>query len=291
MAFNHDVVANWKFPPVVQTIKPSDCFLYALSVGMGRDPLDRDELPFVYGPEIKVLPTIAAVVCTPGFWAEDARMGIDITRIFHGEQSVTLHKAIPAGEELTGHSRISGIIDKGPGGGAIIEVECAVRDLGGHPVWTVNRSAFLKGEGGFGGQNRSVSPPAEIPDRDPDQVVDLPTTGQQALLYRLNGDFNPLHADPDVAARAGFRQPILHGLCTYGIAGHALLKAVCNYDVNRFGRFSVRFSAPTFPGDTLRIEIWKNGEVGAFFRCRALERDVTVIASGRFDFAKSLSMN
>ena len=288
MAFNHDVVANWKFAPAVQTIQPSDCFLYALSVGMGRDPLDRSELPFVYGPEIKVLPTMAAVVCTPGFWAEDARMGIDITRIFHGEQSVTLHKSIPPGEELAGHTRISDIIDKGSGGGAIIEVECVVRDSKGQPVWTVNRSAFLKGEGGFGGKNRSGPPPAVIPDRGPDQFVDLPTTGQQALLYRLNGDFNPLHADPDVAGRAGFSQPILHGLCTYGIAGHALLRTVCEYDVEKFGRLAVRFSAPTLPGDTLRVEIWRNQEVGAFFRCRAVERDVVVIASGRFDFATAI---
>ena len=288
MAFNHDVVANWKFAPAIQTIQPMNCFLYALSVGMGSDPLDRDELPFVYGPEIKVLPTMAAVVCTPGFWAEDARMGIDITRIFHGEQSVTLHKAIPPGEELTGHTHISDIIDKGPGGGAIIEVECVVRDSKDQIIWTVNRSAFLSGEGGFGGTNRSVSPPAEIPKREPDQIVDIPTTGWQALLYRLNGDFNPLHADPDVAKRAGFPQPILHGLCTYGIAGYALLKVICDYDVEKFGRLSVRFSAPTLPGDTLRIEIWRNGDVGAFFRCRAVERDVTVIASGRFDFAKSI---
>ena len=288
MAFNHDVVASWKFAPVVQTIEPSDCFLYALSVGVGRDPLNRDELPFVYGPKIKVLPTMAAVVCTPGFWAEDPRLGIDITRIFHGEQSVTLHKPIPPGEELTGHSRISDLIDKGPGGGAIIEVECVVRDSKDQPVWTVNRTAFLKGEGGFGGTNRSIAAPAEIPGREPDQLVDILTTGDQALLNRLNGDFNPLHADPDVAERAGFPQPILHGLCTYGITGYALLKAVCDYDVEKFGRLSVRFSAPTLPGDTLRIEIWRNGEVGAFFRCRAVERDVTVIASGRFDFAKSL---
>ena len=285
MAFPHDLVENWEFALAAQTIRAEDCLFYALSVGMGRDPLDRGELPFVYGPEIRVLPTMAAVVCTPGFWVEDARMGIDLTRIFHGEQSITLHKPIPVGEELVGHTRVSDMIDKGLGAGAVIEVECLVKDTTGHPVWTVNRSAFLAGEGGFGGRNRSVPAPAVIPDRAPDQFVDLPTTGQQALLYRLNGDFNPLHADPDVAKQAGFSQPILHGLCTYGIAGHALLKSVCEYDVARFGRLSVRFTKPTFPGDTIRVEIWRNGEEGAFFRCRALERGVVVIASGRFDFA------
>lgn len=283
MAFNHEAIAAWDFPAVTQTLSEKNCLFYALSIGMGRDPLDENELPFVFERHLRVVPTMAAVICTPGHWVSDPRTGIDQTRIFHGEQSVEFHAPIPVEVPLTGRSTVGGIVDKGPGNGALIIIECPVIDEAGNAIFTVRRSAFLKGEGGFGGRNGPPLVAAPIPDRPPDHVCDLPTTGQQALLYRLNDDMFDFHADPAVARRSGFSQPILHGLCTYGIAGHALLKTVCGYDESRIGRLGVRFSSPVFPGDAIRTEIWQD-EAGASFRCRVVERDVVVIGSGRLDF-------
>ncbi|MGE0230673.1 MAG: MaoC/PaaZ C-terminal domain-containing protein [Flavobacteriaceae bacterium] len=284
MPFNHQAVAGWPFPAVSQTLTEKDCLFYALSVGMGRDPLDEKELPFVFERHLRVMPTMAAVICTPGHWVADPRTGIDQTRIFHGEQSIEFHASVPVGVRLTGQSRVSRLIDKGAGKGALVVIECPVHDDTGRKLWTVRRSAFLAGEGGFGGANGAPLVDAVIPERAPDHVCDLPTTGQQALLYRLNDDMFDFHADPAVARKSGFHQPILHGLCTYAIAGHALLKTVCGYEETRIGSLGVRFSSPVFPGETIRTEMWLDGSAGVNFRCRVVERDVIVIGSGRLDF-------
>jgi len=283
MAFNRELVQTLVFPPVTQTVSKKDCQLYALSVGLARDPLDRNELPFVYEPRLRVLPTMAAVLCTSGHWIADPALRIDADKALHGEQAVRLHRPIPVDTPITGRSRVVNVWDKGCGKGAVVEVECQVADAKGTPVWTVNRTAYLRGEGGFNGRVQPKTEAWAAPERAPDAVCDLPSTGQQALLYRLNGDLNPVHADPDVASYAGFRQPILHGLCSYAIAGHALLKSVCAYDERRFRSLSLRFSAPVYPGETIRTEIWAD-RGRALFRCRALERNVEIIVNGVFEF-------
>lgn len=285
MGFNRDRLQALVFPPVVRTVTQQGALLYAVALGLGRDPTDTGDLPYVYEDRQAILPTMAATLCTPGHWVADPDLGIDADSVLHGEQAIQFHRRIPLNEPLTGHSRVTNLWDKGPGKGALVEIECRVTDTQDRPVWTVNRTAYLRGEGGFGGRRQPPAPVWALPDRAPDLIRDMPTGPHQALLYRLTGDMNPVHADPAVAAAVGFDRPILHGLCTYGIAGHALLRGVCDNDPSRMGALSLRFSAPAFPGDTIRTEIWRTG-TGALFRCRAVERDVQITTNGTFTFAK-----
>jgi acyl dehydratase len=287
MAIDYDRLMGWCFPPVRQTLTRKDCILYALGVGLGADPVDPAQLRFVYEDGLAALPTMAVVLAYPGFWAKDPATGIDWVRIVHGEQAITWHRALPIEAELVGISRVTGIVDKGAGKGAVLYSERKISDaVTGEPYATLAMSAFCRGDGGFGGPSGPSWPVHAIPERAPDAVCDLPTLPQQALLYRLNGDDNPLHADPAVARAAGFARPILHGLCTLGIAGHALLRSCCAYDPARMRSLALRFSAPVFPGETLRTEMWRDGAVVSF-RTRAVERDVVVLNNGRMEIAGS----
>jgi acyl dehydratase len=204
-------------------------------------------------------------------------------RVVHGEQAITLHRPLPVEGELLGTSRVTGIVDKGPGRGAVLYSERVIADATtGAPYATVAMSAFCRGDGGFGGPAGPSWPSHPLPDRGPDAALDLPTLNQQALIYRLSGDYNPLHADPEVAREAGFPRPILHGLATLGVAGYALLKLCCNDDPNRFKSLKLRFSAPVYPGETIRTEIWRDGG-GVSFRARVVERDAVVLNNGRLE--------
>ena len=177
-------------------------------------------------------------------------------------------------------SRVEEIVDKGEGRGALLYIARDVFDADTDaPIATIRRTTFARGDGGFGGPSGPVRQPHPIPERDPDIVCDLPTLPQQALIYRLNGDSNPLHIDPDVAREAGFDRPILHGLCTFGVAGHAVLKTLCGYDPARLKRIDVRFSAPVFPGETIRTEMWVDGPQISF-RARIVGRDAVVLNNG-----------
>jgi acyl dehydratase len=177
---------------------------------------------------------------------------------------------------------VTGLVDRGEGKGALLYSERVILDAAtGQKLATLEQTTFLRGDGGFGGPSGPVKKPAPEPEGAPDMVLDLPTRPEMALLYRLNGDHNPLHSSPAIAAKAGFPRPILHGLATFGLVGRALLRAVCEGDPSRFGRMDCRFSAPVFPGETIRTEIWRNAE-GAAFRARAVERDVVVVGNGAF---------
>lgn len=177
MAFNREIVEKLAFPPVTRTLQAQDCMLYALSLGLGRDPNDRNERPFVYEAALRVLPTQAAVTCTPGHWVADPALGIDAGTVLHGEQAIRFHCPIPVGTRLTGRSRISNVWDKGEGKGALVEVECRVTDADDTPIWTVNRTAYLRGEGGFGGPVQVQAAPWIRPDRAPDAVCNAATRG------------------------------------------------------------------------------------------------------------------
>lgn len=287
MGFNRDRLETLVFPPVTRRVTAKDALLYAVALGLGHDPADAGDLPYVFEAGQKILPTMAATLCTPGHWVADPGLGIDADSVLHGEQAIRFPRPIPLDVPLTGRSRVVNLWDKGPGKGALVEVECKVTDAADQPVWTVNRTAYLRGEGGFGGRRQPPDPAWTLPEHAPDITRDMATGPHQALLYRLTGDMNPVHADPAVAAAVGFDRPILHGLCTYGIAGHALLRAVCDNDPARMGALSLRFSAPAFPGDTIRTEIWRDGP-RVLFRCRAVERDVQITTNGTFTFAKGL---
>lgn len=285
MAINHDHLLNYPIPEIRQTIRWQDTALYNFSIGLGQDPMDQKQLDFLYEPRLRAMPSMAVVLGYPGFWIRNPDTGVDWTQVLHGEQSIILHKPLPAEGEIIGKSRITSIVDRGPGKGAMLYNERVVLDAKtGEKLATLEGTTFARGDGGFGGPSGPIRKPHAEPDRAPDLTVDLATRPEQAIVYRLNGDHNPLHIDPEVAAKAGFKQPILHGLCTFGVVCHALMKALCGYDPARFGRMDLRFSSPVFPGETIRTEIWHE-EGGAAFRARVVERDKVVVSNGLFRHA------
>lgn len=280
MAIRYEKLLNRRFERIDQHYTEKDTMLYALGVGMGIDPLDRDALCFVYEDGLRALPSMAVVMAYPGFWAKEPDTGIDWVKVLHVGQEVVMHRPLPVAGHVYATTRIVDVIDKGEGKGALIISERTVKDAAtDEALCTLSMTTLARGDGGFGGPSHQTPKPDPIPERQPDQVCDLPTLPQQALIYRLCGDFNPLHADPEVARNAGFEAPILHGLCTFGVACHALLKTLCYYDPARFHRMRVRFSAPVYPGETIRTEIWREGNAVAF-RCRSVERDLVVINNG-----------
>jgi acyl dehydratase len=286
MTINYAKLLALKIPEVEHSYTDKDTILYALGVGLGHDPLDLEQLPFVYEKNLKALPTFAAVLGYPGFWARDLNTGIDWVKLVNGEQGITLHRPLSPAGTVIGRTRILEAIDKGAGKGALVYTEKTVTDkASGALVATVTQTSFCRGDGGFGGPPREPPGPHPLPERAPDMVCDLATRPEQALIYRLSADRNPLHADPEIARAAGFPRPILHGLGTFGVVGHALLRAACGYDPARLQSINARFSAPVYPGETLRTEIWRDGTVVSF-RSRVLERDAVAINNGRAEVSE-----
>ena len=281
MAIDYQKLKNWPFRPIEHAYTSKDSMLYALGLGFGADPTDRKQLEFVYEEGLKALPTMAVVLASPGFWLKDPATGVDWKKVLHGEQGLRLHEPLPAAGTVVGTTRIDEIVDKGAGKGALLYSTREIRDkASGKLLAEVASVGFLRGDGGFGGTAGVPRKTQAIPERAPDASVEIKTLPQSALIYRLSGDFNPLHADPEVAHAAGFERPILHGLCTYGVAGHALLKLVCDYDPARLKRMDVRFSAPVYPGETVRTEIWSEGDGRLAFRCTVPERNTVVLNNG-----------
>jgi acyl dehydratase len=281
MAIVYDKLMALQIPSTMQVYDAKDCMLYALSIGLGQDPMNEDELPFVYEKNLKVLPTMATVLGYGGFWMRSLATGIDWLKVVNGEQGIILHQPLAGEGAVVGQLRITEVIDKGLGKGALVLTERKVIDKdGGKLIATVTQTIFCRGDGGFGGPPREAPAPHPIPTSDPDAVCDLATRPEAALIYRLSGDRNPLHAEPAVAKQAGYPRPIMHGLGNFGVAGHAVLKTFCGYDPKRLTSFACRFSAPVFPGETLRTEMWRDGNVVSF-RSRVVERDVVAVNNGR----------
>ena len=282
MPIDYKTLINHHLPDVHQHVTPHDTILYALSVGFGQDPLDPRQLDFVdHHRALRAVPTMAVVLGHPGFWLADPATGVDAVQLVHGEQGLVLHRPLPASGEVIGRTRVTGLVDKGPGRGALLYSEKQLLLAAtGERLATATSTTFLRGDGGFGGPSGPVHPPHPMPDGPPDWTMDLATRPEQALLYRLNGDDTPLHADPAFAARAGLPRPLLHGLCTLGVVGHALLATLGGYDPERFQEMHLRFTAPVFPGETIRTEGWHDGS----FRARVVERDVVVVGNGRAMF-------
>lgn len=286
MVLDPQKILDWPFRPVEQAYTERDTILYALGCGLGADPLDEAQLRFVFEePELLALPTMAAVLSPPGFWARHPDSGIDWVRILHGEQAMEVHKPLPAAANVVATTKVTGIVDKGAGRGALLLVQRTVRDIeSGEALATLRSTTFARGDGGCGGTTETAPAPHPIPDRAPDLTCDLPTARNAALIYRLSGDPNPLHASPSVARAAGFERPILHGLCSWGVAGHAILKSHCDYDPARIRSMALRFSAPVYPGETIRTEMWRSGDIVSF-RARVAERDAVVLNNGRAEVA------
>ena len=277
---DYEAVRNWTFPELSQSYSEKDCMLYALAIGLGHDPLDPGQLQFVYERNLKVVPTMPVVLGWPGFWMKNPATGIDWVRIMHGEQAITIHRPMAPAGDLLCRTRVTRVVDKGEGRGALVYLErCNIDKATGDLLTTIEYTIFCRGDGGFGkGDEATASPPAS-PEGSPDVVCDLATLPQQALMYRLCADRAEHHADPEAARAAGFSRPFLHGLCTYGVAGHAILRTYCGYEPARLTGLSARFSAPVFPGETIRTEMWRQSK-RVLFRSRVLERGSIVLSHG-----------
>ena len=270
-------IKNMQLGSIEQSYDKRDTILYALGLGYGADPLDEGELPFVYEGNLRCVPSYVNVLCHPGFWAQKPEFGIDWVKLLHAEQEFKMHRPMPATGKLRGEYRVAGVEDKGPGRGALLHQEKELFDAAsGEKIATVRSTLFLRGNGGEGGFGTVPAAAEPVPERAPDRVVTIPTLPRQALIYRLSGDWNPLHADPEIARTAGFARPILHGLCTNGLACRAIQSAYCDNDTARFGGMFVRFSKPVMPGETIRFEFFEEPE-RLRFRAIAVERDTVVL--------------
>lgn len=285
MAIDVQKLKAWPFEEVEHAFSAREAALYALAVGFGADPQDARALRYagVFDP-IQIAPSMAAVLAYPGQWMRDPESGIDWRQVVHGEQRLRLERPLPATGRVRARTRVSAIVDKGKDKGAIVVMTRELREAGsGELLATVQQLNFCRAEGGFSTAGEPCdalpAPLPAAPQADPDAFYDVPTRADAALLYRLCGDMNLLHADPVVAAAAGFSRPILHGLATYGIAGHAVLRLACDYDPSRLRTLDARFTAPAYPGETLRTELWRAGNL-VHFRVRSLDRDVVVLGNG-----------
>lgn len=267
-------------PPIEtrQKIDRTKTILYALGVG-------ASELPFIYEDALQALPTMAAVLAYPGFVWREYDLGVDWRRVLHGETSVTLHAPLPVEGELKGLTRFGPIFDKGKDKGAVAYQTREIYTDAGVHIATVRNGSFLRTEGGVGGSTAEQPKPYPIPERAPDEVVKFETAPNQAMIYRLSGDLNPLHIDPAIAEGAGFPKPILHGLATYGIAGRAVLATLCDNNPQRLTRIDVRFASPVFPGETIRTEIWREAPGRASFRAFVDDREKIILNNGYAEFS------
>ncbi|MBR1164787.1 MaoC family dehydratase [Bradyrhizobium elkanii] len=282
MPIDYPAVLNLKTEAAPYSWTDREVMLYALGIGMGSDPLNKEELQFVNeafasSRPLKVVPTFASVCvwgARPGF--------IDVNRVMlvDGGRDATFHKPIPSMASVTADAYVRGVYDKGKDKGAIVLSETIVRDGGNEAIVTLLTSTFARGDGGFGGPSAGLAEQHRVPHRAPDKTVDIPTRPDQALIYRLSGDRNPLHSDPEFAHRAGFPRPILHGMCTYGLTCRAVLQTYADYDPSAFRRHRVRFSAPVFPGDIVTINLWKDGN-SISFEAHVRERQVIVAKNGQ----------
>jgi acyl dehydratase len=272
-----DLVRAYRAEPVEQSYGAKEAILYALGVGASGD--DQD-LKYVYEKILTPLPTFAVVLAREAFWLNEPRFGLDVSKMLHGEQSLEIHAPLPASGRVRGQLEVEALHDKGEGRGALLVMKRSISDAEtGEPLATVRITSFLRANGGFGGDSEGAAVPHKLPERAPDMSVALPTSPDQALIYRLSGDYNPIHIDRDVASKAGFPGPILHGLCTYGIACRAVLRGVCGDDPARLRRFDARFSSPVYPGDEIVTDIWQDGDTISF-RSHVPARDAVVLNNG-----------
>jgi len=279
MPIDFDSLASASISDIPVSYAEPEAMLYALGVGLGRDPLCAEELAFVTEHSgLCTLPTMASMLIPDTIMKES---GCDLSQLLHRAESLQFLRPLPASANLVASQRVTSVADKGEGVGAEVELETELRRARDDTlICTVSTRVIARGDGGFGGTQPGPRSRHRMPNRIPDLKCDIRTRHDQALLFRLSGDFNPLHSSPGSARRVGFERPILHGRCTFGIACHAILQTVCDYDYTLINGFDARFSSPVFPGDVISTEMWQDGNVVSF-RCRVPERDVVVLNNGK----------
>ena len=278
---NLDKVLGKQFAPIEHVVTARDCMLYALGIGVGDRPEDPRDLQFTYEKGLKFFPSLVNVIAHPGGWIQAPELAVDWVKLLHGEQSFTMHATLEPGKTYVGTYQVLDVVDKGPGKGALLFLRKELREKGVEAVVsTVTSTYFLRGDGGCGGTTAEAPTPHPIPDRARHLTCTLTTLARSALIYRLSGDYNPIHADPVLARKAGFERPILHGLCSLGVATRAVLASCCNDEPERLKSLQLRFSSPVYPGETLVTELWRDGD-SVSFRSRVAERNVVVLNNGR----------
>ena len=277
MTINYDEIMNLTSENVEISYSDKDSILYSLGIGLGNDPMNLNELKYVYENSQSVLPSMAT-----NFQYHSPlllKTNINFIMVVHGEQRLSITNALPVSGDFIANAKVIGCYDKGPSRGAIIEVETTVKNKKNNvEICKLVSTTFARGDGGFGGPD---SPKKEIfiPDGEPDYVSEVSTKPDQALIFRLSGDYNPLHSDPNFAKAAGFEKPILHGMCTYGIACRSLVNEICENDASKLTRFDCRFSSPVYPGETIITEMWKKDKM-IYFNSKVKERDKLVLKNG-----------
>jgi acyl dehydratase len=291
MPIDYHQLKNWPVPTISQSYTPRETILYALGLGLGADPLDAAQLRFLYEQDLRALPTMAGVLGYPGGWLQEAALGLDWPRVVHGGQSMLFHAPLPPEGRVVGVHRVLAVVDKGRGRGALIATERVLLDArSGRKLATLVHTAFARGDGGFSEAGQACDPAPEaaasVPSRPADLCVASITRPETPLIYRLSGDRSALHIDPEAARAAGFERPILHGMTTFGIAARALLRSCCDDEPARLRCVSGRFSAPAYPGETLRTEIWRERDE-IRFRVSALPAGRVVLDRGSAQVSNS----
>ena len=285
MPVNLEKLLTHEVAPVEHSYGPKDVILYALGLGFGQNPTDQNELQFAYEKNLKALPTWPLMQGYAPYWLRDGNYGLTFSHAVHGEQGLILHAPVMTEGHVVGQERVVDVVDKGEGRGALIYSERTITDKAdGRLLATLSQTTFCRADGGFGGPAGPARPWHKVPDTAAHHVCDIVTLPQSALIYRLSGDYHELHADPDYARIAGFEKPILPGRCTFSIAGLAILKTCCDYDPLHFKSMAGRFSAPAYPGETIRTELWRDGNSVAF-RASVPARGVVVLDCGQAQVA------
>jgi acyl dehydratase len=281
---NLEKLQAFRIPDAVQSYTWRDSSLYALGLGYGADPVDEADLAYVLETEQRTVPSMAATLAYPGFWMREPALEVDWVRLLNGQVGFTIHRQLPPEGTVKSASRIIAVDDKGKDKGAAVFTEKQLTGTDGVPYATIQQAVFLRGDGGYGGFGTAPEPPPPVVGDSPDHAVEVDVARNAALIYRLSGDLNPVHSHPAIARQAGFREPIVHGMCSLGMACRVALRLLCSDRPEGLRSMSVRFASVVYPGERLRFEFFGSGPRFRW-RVRVPQRNVTVLDRGELELA------